>query len=124
MYLSSLALEPIPYALHYLTLLDEGESQKMGAFELTSPLDLLEGKPNTLKVSVSYVGPGWGLTQLILEQLPPSRACHLAAALAWYRCIGRWQKNNRNSILTVLQGSILIFLFSLTSAIPLWCPVC
>ena len=44
--LGSLTLEPMPYALHHPTFLDDRESQKVGAFELTSTLDLLEGNPN------------------------------------------------------------------------------
>lgn len=53
-----LALEPMPCVLHYSALVADGESQKMEAFELTSPLNLIEEKPKLPMDGASYLGHG------------------------------------------------------------------
>lgn len=52
----SLALELMPWVLHYSALVDDGESQKVEALELTSSLELLEEKPKLLMDGASYLG--------------------------------------------------------------------
>lgn len=86
-YPGSLALEPMSYALHYSALVDDGECEKVGALELTSPWTCYRESPYFWGMVPVTWDMRWRLTQLIPEQPAPSRTFHLSMARVGDRCI-------------------------------------